>query len=280
MTTRTSTQLHGSIAALVTPFADDGELDEASLRTLVDYQFEHGSHGVSVGGSTGEPSAQSIEERARAIRTVADGAAGRGAFMPATGSVKLSETIELTGIAAEAGADAVLVITPYYVRPTQEGLVEWYSTIAREFPDLPIVAYNVPGRTAVDLAPETVARLYADVENFVGIKETTHDFAHFTRVLKACGPDLLVWSGIELLCLPLMSIGGAGFISATANLAPTAQARMYEAWRSGNVAEAQRIHYGLPPLVDLLFVESNPGPSCTRPTGWWQQAGVDLASGC
>jgi 4-hydroxy-tetrahydrodipicolinate synthase len=180
--------------------------------------------------------------------------------MPGTGTEKLDETLELTAAAKEAGADAVLIITPYYARPTQEALYVWYTTVAREFPDLPIVAYNVPSRTAVDIAPATVARLYRDIDNFVGVKETTKDFEHFSRVLQLCGKELLVWSGIELLCLPLLALGGIGFISATSNIAPRAHAELYEAWESGDIARAREIHFGLHPLVDLLFVETNPAP--------------------
>jgi 4-hydroxy-tetrahydrodipicolinate synthase len=161
----------------------------------------------------------------------------------------------------ELGIDASLIITPYYARPTQEALYVWYKTVAAEFPDLPIIAYNVPSRTAVDIAPETVARLHRDHDNVVGIKETTKDFEHFSRVLAACGPDLVVWSGIELLGLPLLALGGAGFVSAVANLAPGAVARMYEAWEAGDLATARAIHFGLHPLVDLLFVETNPAPA-------------------
>jgi len=125
----------------------------------------------------------------------------------------------------------------------------------------PIVAYNVPSRTAVDIDPETVRRLFTDFDNFVGVKETTKDFEHFSRVLHACGRSLLVWSGIELLCLPLLALGGAGFVSAVANLAPTAVARMYELWEAGDFDGARDLHYRLHPLVDLLFVETNPAPA-------------------
>lgn len=253
-------QIRGSIAPLMTPFTRDGAVDHASLTNLVNWQLASGSHGISIGGSTGEPSAQTIAERAEAIRTVAAAIDDRVPFMPGTGSAKLDETLELTAAARDAGIDAALIITPYYARPTQEALYRWYKTVADEFPDLPIVAYNVPSRTAVDIAPETVARLFRDVENFVGVKETTKDFEHFSRVLHLCGPELLVWSGIELLCLPLLALGGAGFVSATANIAPTAVAHMFEAWEAGDVARARELHYGLHPLVDLLFVETNPAP--------------------
>ncbi|UJW31308.1 4-hydroxy-tetrahydrodipicolinate synthase [Saccharothrix sp. AJ9571] len=252
--------IRGSIAPLMTPFTADGALDHEGLANLVRWQLAAGSHGISIGGSTGEPGAQTVAERAEAIRTVVTEVADRVPVVPGTGSAKLDETLELTAAAAEAGADAALIITPYYARPTQEALYTWYRTVAREFPDLPIVAYNVPSRTAVDIAPETVARLFREVDNFVGVKETTKDFEHFSRVLHLCGPELLVWSGIELLCLPLLALGGAGFVSATANIAPAACAEMYEAWEVGDLERARKIHYGLHPLVDLLFVETNPAP--------------------
>jgi 4-hydroxy-tetrahydrodipicolinate synthase len=254
-------RIRGSIAAVVTPFTGAGDVDHDSLRALVRWQLASGSHGISIGGSTGEPSAQSIGERAEAIRTVASEIDDRVPFLPGTGSAKLDETLELTAAARDAGADAVLVITPYYARPTQEALYVWYTTVAREFPDLPIVAYNVPSRTSVEIAPETVARLHRDHDNFVGVKETTKDFEHFSRVMHAAGPDLLVWSGIELLCLPILSLGGAGFISALANIAPTAVSEMYEAAVRGDDVRARELHYGVHPLVDLLFVETNPAPA-------------------
>ncbi|MFD4999546.1 4-hydroxy-tetrahydrodipicolinate synthase [Streptomyces buecherae] len=253
--------IRGSIAPLVTPFTADGAVDHDSLRGLVRWQLESGSHGISLGGSTGEPSAQSAAERIAAMRTAATEIGDRVPFLPGTGSHKLDETLEITAAARELGADAALVITPYYARPTQEALYQWYATVAREFPDLPLVAYNVPSRTAVDIAPDTVRRLFTDFDNFVGVKETTKDFEHFSRVLHACGRELLVWSGIELLCLPLLALGGAGFVSAVANLAPTAVARMYELWEAGDHEAARELHYRLHPLVDLLFVETNPAPA-------------------
>lgn len=253
--------IRGATAPLFTPFTDDGAVDHDSLRAMVRWQLAAGSRGVSIGGSTGEPSAQTIAERAAAIRTVAAEVGDAAPFLPGTGSAKLDETLELTGVAAEAGADAVLIVTPYYARPTQEALYSWYSTVAREFPGLPIVAYNVPVRTAVDLAPETFARLYRDHDNIVGIKETTKDFEHFSRVMHQCGRDVLMWSGIELLCLPLIALGGTGFISALSNIAPAAVAETYDAAVAGDWERARELHYGVHPLVDLLFVETNPAPA-------------------
>ena len=251
-------KIRGSIAPVVSPFSADGAPDLDSLRALIRWQLQAGSHGISLGGSTGEPSAQTTQERGTAIKTAAEEIGDRVPFIPGTGSAKLDETLTLTAIAEEAGADAVLIITPYYARPTQEGLFTWYSTVAREFPGLPIIAYNVPSRTAVDIAPQTVARLRKAHDNVVGVKETTKDFEHFSRVLHVAGRDTLVWSGIELLCLPLLALGGVGFVSATANLAPSAVARMYEHWASGEFEAAQRLHYGLIPVTDVIFTETNP----------------------
>jgi 4-hydroxy-tetrahydrodipicolinate synthase len=254
-------KIRGSIAPVVTPFTGDGDLDLAALRHLIEWQLAEGSHGISIGGSTGEPSAQSQEERAAAIRTAAETVADRAPFLPGTGSARLPETLALTAEAEMAGADAALLITPYYARPTQEALYRWYATVAAEFPDLPLVIYNVPSRTAVDIAPETVARLRRDHDNIIGIKETTRDFEHYSRVLRLCGRDFLMWSGIELLCLPLLAIGGVGFVSALANIAPGPVARMYEHWTNGRHEQAVDLHYALHPLVDLLFTETNPAPA-------------------
>lgn len=251
-------QIRGSIAPVVSPFTADGAPDLDGLRSLIRWQLESGSHGISLGGSTGEPAAQSAGERAEAIRVAAREVADRVPFVPGTGSARLDETLELTAIAREAGADAVLIITPYYARPTQEGLFRWYDAVAREFPDLPVIAYNVPSRTAVDIAPETVARLRKAHANIVGVKETTRDFEHFSRVLHVAGRDTLVWSGIELLGLPLLSLGGAGFVSATANLAPRATAQMYDHWAGGDFEAARRLHFALHPVTDVIFTETNP----------------------
>ena len=253
-------RIRGSIAPVVTPFTADGDVDHDGLRSLVQWQLDQGSHGISIGGSTGEPSAQSVAERIAAMQVVADLVDDSVPFVPGTGSTKMDETLEMTEAARAMGADAALVITPYYSRPTQEGLYQWYAEVARTFPDLPIILYNVPIRTAVDVAPETVARLRRDHDNVVGIKETTKDFEHFSRVFHVCGRDTLMWSGIELLCLPLMTLGGIGFVSAVANLAPRAVADMYTHWIDGKFEEALAIHYALHPVVDLMFVETNPAP--------------------
>lgn len=267
--------LRGSIAPVVTPFTDAGELDLLGLRRLISWQLNSGSHGISLGGSTGEPSAQTAQERITAMTEAVAVIADRVPFLPGTGSARLDETLELTAAASELGADAALVITPYYARPTQEGLFQWYATVAGQNPELPIVVYNVPSRTAVDIAPETVARLRRRFDNIIGVKETTRDFEHFSRVLHQCGRDILVWSGIELLCLPLLALGGVGFVSAVANLAPAAVAQMFELWMAGEHEKARELHYGMHPLVDVIFTETNPAPA-----KWvLQQAGL-LGSAC
>jgi 4-hydroxy-tetrahydrodipicolinate synthase len=253
--------IKGSIAPVVTPFTADGELDTDGIKNLIRWQLESGSHGISLGGSTGEPSAQTAAERMAAMDAAVAQIQDRVPFLPGTGSARLDETLELTAHAQAIGADAALVITPYYARPTQEGLFQWYDTVAREHPDLPIFIYNVPSRTAVDIAPETIARLRKAHANIAGVKETTKDFEHFSRVLHLCGRDTIVLSGIELLCLPLLALGGAGFVSAVANIAPQAVARMYESWQRGDQENARDLHYGLHPLVDLIFTETNPAPA-------------------
>ena len=253
-------QIRGSIAPVVTPFDRDGAVDLETLAALIEWQIESGSHGISVHGSTGEPSTQSVEEREAVLETAARTVADRVPFFPGTGSTHLEETLRLTAKADEVGADAILLIAPYYSRPTQQGLYEWYSTVAREFPHLPIVAYNVPIRTAVDVAPETMARLRRAHDNIVGIKETTRDFEHASYVLDACGSDFLVYCGIELLCYPMLTIAGVGHLSCVANFAPGPCVALYDAFAAGDHEECRRLHYELHPLVDLAFLETNPGP--------------------
>lgn len=253
-------RIRGAITPLVTPFTHDGALDLDSLRRTIDWQLAQGSHGISVAGSTGEPSAQTTEERKAVLKCVGETLDDRAPFLPGTGSAHLDETLELTAEAERLGADAVLVIAPYYSRPTQEGLYEWYDTVARVFPSLPIIIYNVPVRSAVDIAPATVGRLRRAHANIVGIKETTRDFEHVSYVLHECGRDFLVYSGIELLCYPMLAIGGAGHLSCVGNIAPRPVAALYDAFAAGRYDEALRLHYELHPLVDLAFVETNPGP--------------------
>jgi 4-hydroxy-tetrahydrodipicolinate synthase len=250
----------GAITPLVTPFHDDGSLDLASIGSLIDWQLERGTHAISVGGSTGEPTSQTVEERITVMREAVKAIDGRVPFLPGTGTARLDETFELTAVAQELGAPAALVVAPYYARPTQQGLFEWYSAIAQQFPDLPILVYNVPIRSAVDIAPETVGRLRRAHDNIVGIKETTRDFEHVSYVLDICGTDFIALSGIELLCYPMLCLGGRGHLSCVGNFAPEPVAQLYEAFVASDHERARSLHYDLHPLVDAAFAETNPVP--------------------
>ena len=254
----THADVKGAITPLVTPFHPDGALDLDSVGRLVDWQLERGSHAISVGGSTGEPTSQTVAERIEVMRAAAAAIDGRVPFLPGTGTARLDETFELTAEAQALGAAAALVVAPYYARPTQQGLFDWYSRVASEFPDVAIIVYNVPIRSAVDLAPETVGRLRRAHENIVGIKETTRDFEHVSYVLDICGTDFIALSGIELLCYPMLTLGGVGHLSCVGNFAPEPVAKLYDAFVAGDHERAQRLHYDLHPLVDAAFTETNP----------------------
>jgi 4-hydroxy-tetrahydrodipicolinate synthase len=256
-----ASEIRGAITPLVTPFHDDGELDLHSVSTLIDWQLENGSHGISVGGSTGEPTSMTIAERLEVMRVASDAIAGRVPFLPGTGAARMDETLELTAEAAKLGAVAALVVTPWYGRPQQDGLFEWYSTVAREFPDLGIIVYNVPIRAAVDITPATVGRLRRAHDNIIGIKETTRDFEHVSYVLNECGTDFIALSGIELLCYPMMCLGGDGHLSCVGNFAPRPVAELYDAFAAGDHERARQLHYDLHPLVDAAFAETNPVPA-------------------
>ena len=253
--------VRGAITPLVTPFAADGSLDLEAIKPLVDWQLEQGTHGISVGGSTGEPTSQTVSERIAAMHAAAEAIDGRVPFLPATGTALMAETLELTAQAQRLGAAAALVVTPYYGRAQQEGLFRWYSAIASEFPDLPIIVYNVPVRAAVDIAPETVGRLRRAHANIVGIKETTHDFQHVSRVLDEAGTDFIALSGIELLCYPMLCLGGVGHLSCVGNFAPRPVAQLYDAFVGGDHERARALHYDLHPLVEAAFAETNPVPA-------------------
>jgi 4-hydroxy-tetrahydrodipicolinate synthase len=252
--------IRGAITPLITPFADDGELDLEVIPKLVDWQLASNSHGISVGGSTGEPTSQTVEERIAVMRATAAAIDDRVPFLPGTGSARMAETLELTAEAERLGAAASLVVTPYYSRPQQDGLYEWYDEVARTFPEMPIIVYNVPVRAAVDITPATVARLRRNHSNIVGIKETTRDFEHVSYVLNECGTDFIALSGIELLCYPMLCLGGRGHLSCVGNFAPGPVADLYDAFASGDHARAQMLHYDLHPLVQAAFAETNPVP--------------------
>lgn len=253
-----SEKLRGSIVPLVTPFRD-GTVDESALASLIDWQIASGSHGISVTGTTGEPTALTQGERERVIQHAASVVNKRVPFVAGTGSNNFEETLHYSRFAQKVGADAVLLITPYYVRPSQEGLYQHFKAVA-DAVDIPVILYNIPGRSAINLEIDTVARLRESCSNIIGIKEANHDFSHITRLLGKLGRDFLVYSGIELLCFPVLAIGGAGYVSATGNLMPKEVARLYDLVAADKWREAQDLHYHLMPLNDAVFIEINPVP--------------------
>jgi 4-hydroxy-tetrahydrodipicolinate synthase len=253
-------RLRGSIVPVVTPFDDANAVDVPTLRALIDWQIAEGSHGISVGGTTGEPSALSVDERKTLLRVTVEQVAGRVPVLLGTGSNNITETLELTHYAAELGADAALVIVPYYNRPSQEGLFQHFFTVARSVPNLPLVIYNIPGRTATNMEPATMKRLRKAAPNVIGVKEANRDFEQVSNVLLACGRDFLVYSGIEALCYPMLMVGGAGHVSATANILPGKVADLYNLVRDGRWQEALNLHYELLPINQALFWETNPAP--------------------
>lgn len=248
----------GSIVPIITPFKD-GELDLDALAELIEWQIESGSHGISVQGTTGEPASLTLDERKQVIKTSAEIIKGRVPFIPGSGSVHHGETLELSRYAEEVGADGLLLISPYYLRPSQEGIFQHFDAVAKQT-ELPIILYNIPGRTAVNIEIDTVARLKDANDNIVGVKESNKDFEHINRLIHKMGRDFGVYSGIELLCYPILAIGGAGYVSATGNLMPKEVANLYNLVEAGKWQEAQELHYSMMTLNDAIFFEINPVP--------------------
>ncbi len=247
----------GLFTALVTPFRNDA-LDEAALRDLVECQVASGVDGIVPCGSTGEAATLSHAEHCRVVEVCVEAARGRVQVLAGTGSNSTRESIELTRHARNAGADGALLISPYYNKPTQEGLIAHFAAIARES-GLPLVVYNIPGRTASNILPETMARL-AEIELVVGVKESCGDIAQISRVVTACPESFAVLSGDDALTLPVIAIGGRGVISTTSNVAPRQMVELVAAARAGQLARAREIHLRLMPLFDALFCETNPIP--------------------
>jgi 4-hydroxy-tetrahydrodipicolinate synthase len=247
----------GAIVAIVTPFKN-GKVDEAALRKLVEFQIKNGTDGIVPCGTTGESSTLSHEEHDRVIEVVIDAAKKRVPVIAGTGSNSTAEAIRLTRHAYKAGADGALMVCPYYNRPTQEGLYQHYKAIAEAVP-IPIIVYNIPGRTGVNINPDTLARL-AKIKNIVGVKEASGSIKQMSDVIHLCGPKFDVLSGDDLFTLPLMALGGHGVISVISNVAPADMAAMVDAFVAGDLKKARALHYKMAPLIDSLFVETNPTP--------------------
>jgi len=248
----------GSIVALVTPFRG-GKVDEAKLRELVEMHVAQGTDGIVPCGTTGESPTLSHDEHRRVVEIVIEAARGRLHVIAGTGSNATSEAIDLTRHAKKAGATGALVVNPYYNKPTQEGLYRHFRAVA-EAADIPILVYNIAGRTAVNVETDTLARLAKDCPNIVGVKEASGSLDQMTQVVLACGPDFSVLSGDDNITLPLMSVGGRGVISVVANIVPREVAEMTHAALAGDWKLARDLHLKLFPLSRAMFLETNPIP--------------------
>ena len=254
----------GSIVALVTPFRN-GSVDETALQSLVEWHIEQGTRGLVPVGTTGESPTLSHAEHERVVELVVEAAAGRLPVIAGTGSNSTEEAISLTRHAKEVGADAALVVTPYYNKPTQAGLCAHFKAI-HDAVDLPVIVYNIPGRSVVDMSVETMAAL-AKLPNIVGVKDATNDLARPLLTAAACGEDFCLLSGEDPTILAFLAHGGHGCISVTANVAPRQCAELHEVWQRGDAAGALAIQRRLMPLHKSLFIETSPAPvkhACAR----------------
>ena len=247
----------GSIVAIVTPF-NNGKVDEKALGNLIEWHIKQGTNAIVPCGTTGESATLDYEEHHRVIRFTVEKVRKRVPVIAGTGANSTDETIMITKEAKKSGADAALIVAPYYNKPTQEGLYRHYKAVARAV-NMPIVLYNVPGRTAVNILPSTVARL-AEIKNIVALKEATGDMKQASEVIRLCGDKIAVLSGDDFTTLPLMALGGKGTISVSANVAPKLVSRMCALWLQGRCAEARKIHFQLEPLNASMFIETNPIP--------------------
>ncbi|HET7853936.1 MAG TPA: 4-hydroxy-tetrahydrodipicolinate synthase [Candidatus Methylomirabilis sp.] len=247
----------GSIVAMVTPFRD-GKVDEAKIRELVEFHVKNGTDAIVPCGTTGESPTLSHAEHKRVVEVTIAAAAGRVPVIAGTGSNSTAEAIELTQHAKKAGADGVLMVCPYYNKPTQAGLIAHYKAVAAAV-DIPIIMYNIPGRTGVNMLTETVAAL-AELPNIVGMKEASGSLEQMTEVISLCGDRLTVVSGDDTLTLPLMAVGGKGVISVVANIVPKETAEMTRAALNGDWKRAKELHLRLFPLCKAMFYETNPIP--------------------
>lgn len=257
MTTRLA-RLKGSIPPLVTPLRD-GEVDYDAYAHLVEFQIRNGSHGVLVNGTSAEPSTLSIEERNRLVEVAVQVTGGRIPVVAATGSQSLRETRELTEYAARVGADALLIVTPYYIRPPQRGLIAYYLQLA-SLTDLPWMVYHIPGRTAVSVTIETLKALHESSPTFVGMKHAVNDLALVSECHAVLGSQFKIFVGLEELSFPMMAVGACGLMNAVGNLRPRMLADLCEAVWRGDLALAQALHHALFEINQAVFFDTNPVP--------------------
>ncbi|MDD4955250.1 MAG: 4-hydroxy-tetrahydrodipicolinate synthase [Candidatus Omnitrophica bacterium] len=248
----------GSIVAIVTPFKND-EVDEKTLRKLVDFHIKNATSAIVPCGTTGESATLNYEEHERVIEICIEQAKGKIKIIAGTGSNSTQEAVMLTKHAAKAGADASLQVSPYYNKPTQKGLYEHFKAIS-EACDMPVILYNIASRTGVNIEPETIAKLAKDCKNIVGVKEASGSLEQMSRVKLLCGKDFDLLCGDDALTLPVLSIGGVGVISVVANIVPQMTSELVATFEKGNLQKAQEIHYKLLPLIKAMFIETNPIP--------------------
>ena len=248
----------GSLVALITPMREDGSVDEAAYASFVDWQIREGTHGVVPVGTTGESPTLSHAEHKRVVEIAVDASKGRVPVIAGAGSNSTAEAIELARHAKQAGADATLVVTPYYNKPTQEGMYLHFKAIV-DAVDLPLIIYNIPPRSVVDMSVETMARL-AKHKNIIGVKDATANLVRPLHTRRACGEDFCQLSGEDHTAISFLAAGGDGCISVTANIAPRLCAAMQDAWHEGRVKDAMEIQNRLVPLHDALFSETSPAP--------------------
>lgn len=254
-------EFQGAMTALVTPFKK-GVFDEEAYRELIEWQIEQGIHGLVPCGTTGESATLSHEEHKAVIKACVEQVKGRIPVLAGAGSNNTREAVDLTRYAKEAKADGALLITPYYNKPTQEGLVAHFKAIAKDV-SMPFIVYNVPGRTSVNLLPKTVARLAKEIPEVIGIKEATGDLKQVSEVIEFCGPRFTVLSGDDFTVLPLLAIGGRGVISVVSNIVPDKMVNLCEAYAKKDLPTAKAVHYAMAPLNRAMFIETNPIPAKT-----------------
>ena len=247
----------GSIVAIVTPFLN-GEFDEDSYRELIELQITGGTSGIVPCGTTGESTSMTIEEHNRVLNVTIDAVKGRIPVIAGAGSNNTKEAVELAVYAKKIGADATLQVTPYYNKPTPEGLYQHFKAIAKAAP-LPQVLYNIPGRTGINMLPATIARL-TEIPEIVAVKEASGNLSQMVELIDCVGDRLTILCGDDNLTLPVLAIGGKGVISVVANIAPRMNADMIEAWNQGNFKKAKELFYKLLPLSKAMFIETNPLP--------------------
>ncbi len=247
----------GSLVPIVTPFKN-GKLDEKVYADLIEWHISQGTHGIVPCGTTGEASTLDFDEHYRVIEVAVEAANKRIPVIAGTGANATDEAVFITKKAKELGVDGALIVTPYYNKPTQEGLYLHFKSIA-ESVDIPIILYNVPGRTAVNMLPATVARLL-EFRNIIGLKEATGDMRQASDLIRLCGDRLALYSGDDFTTFTMLSLGGKGVISVTANIVPKDVAEMWNSWDKGNIDKARELHYKLEPLNAAMFIETNPIP--------------------